>query len=98
MICVTERTVTISQFLQSYPKHKNEHCLSGILDSAIRSRSVEHRKLIEIKSRERKIRRSYLVPTHSVPTPLVKLLLNYLFYPNKSKVILEIFVFFDKSV
>jgi len=44
----------------------------------------------------RKKGRSYLVPTHSVPKPLVCLLPNYWWSPNKSNAIFEIFVFFLK--
>ena len=40
----------------------------------------------------------HLVPTHFVPTPLVKPISNYWFDPNKSDVLFEIFVFFDKSI
>ena len=57
----------------------------------------------KISKLKRMYRRSYLVPTHFVPThfvptPLVLLLLNYWFDPNKSDVIFEIVVFFDKSM
>ena len=61
-----------------------------------------------VKRQWESILRSYLVPTHLVPThlvptnfvptPLVYLLSNYWFDPNKSDVIFEIFVFFDKSM
>jgi len=40
----------------------------------------------------------HLVPTHFVPTPLVILLSNYWFDPNKSDVFFELSVFFDKSM